>query len=177
MKRALLTGGVAILGFMLGHLTMLEMIPRTMMAGAMDRIAAISGGTNLFAYPPLADDQARRVVRPSPDLAYATCVLDLGDGPVRIDAPVPDSYWSLTLFDARTDVVAVMTNDDFTDEAVVWVTNGRQVTDEDGQVVDLGTQRGIALIRLFVPDRKTYPALRETIQTQAYCKSVDMDRA
>jgi uncharacterized membrane protein len=48
-----------------------------------------------------ADNQP--VERPSPDLSYSGGVFDLVKGPVLLDiAPVPDHYWSVSIFDART---------------------------------------------------------------------------
>ena len=52
----------------------------------------------------VADENARAIVRPSPDLLYAGCAFDLADGPLRIQATVPrDTYWSLSMFAANTD--------------------------------------------------------------------------
>lgn len=164
---------VGVVGLATGHFSTLELIPRIMMSGAMDRIAAGAGGTNVFSYPPLPDENARRVVRPGPDLAYAACVFDLSLGPLRITAPVPDQYWSLSIFDARTDVVGLIQGEDAAPNAVVWLAGPEHTVPSGERRIDPGSMRGIALIRILVPDRDTYPILRKEVQTRAQCKPSD----
>ena len=134
--------------------------PRLLMAAAARRLAA-TGGTNAFAHGPLATAASRAVVRPSPDLAYSSCVVDLSDGPVRVGVPpLPARYWSLSVFDARTDVAFVANNVERGGQpiAVVLARPG-QVVPPGSTVVTLKDDRAIALIRALVDDRAGFPAI------------------
>lgn len=68
----------------------------------LHRLAAIAGGPNRALHAPRADARARAVVRPSPDLLYTACVFDVSERPLRITAPVQDSYVSVSGFAADT---------------------------------------------------------------------------
>ncbi|MBK6511961.1 MAG: DUF1254 domain-containing protein [Haliea sp.] len=50
---------------------------------------AKQGGYNQLLVRPVPDETARTVVRPSPDLLYASCLYNLEDGPIVIEAPIP----------------------------------------------------------------------------------------
>ncbi len=134
--------------------------PRLLMAAAARRLAA-SGGTNAFAHSPLATSASRAVVRPSPDLAYSSCVVDLSGGPVRVAVPaLPARYWSLSVFDARTDVAFVANNVERRGAPIAIVlAKAGQATPPGSTVVTLEGNRAIALVRALVEDRAAFPAL------------------
>lgn len=134
--------------------------PRVLMRAALSRVEAL-GGVNVWRHPPMAGAAARTIVRPSPDLAYSSCVFDLNGGPVAIEvAPVPAPYWSLSIFDSRTDVAFVRNNRDSRGGPI------RIVLALAGQTVPAGLEpvrvdgpRGIALIRVLVESRDRYPLI------------------
>jgi len=79
---------------------------------AMRRLGE-AGPVNAFQHAPPTRAERQPVVRPSPDLLYSICVFDLSQGDVLIDVPpIPDHYWSVSVFDARTDVAAVRSDRD-----------------------------------------------------------------
>ncbi|QKS01765.1 DUF1254 domain-containing protein [Sphingomonas sp. CL5.1] len=137
----------------------LSRTPQMLMSAAVSRMAEL--GMNGFGHMPLATDKSRAVVRPSPDLAYSSCAFDLSKGPLAISvAPVPANYWSLSVFQANTDVAFIRNN----------VENGgksmRVVVAQEGQVVPAGAEvvrvkgaRGVALIRILVDDPARFPAI------------------
>ncbi|WP_375248575.1 DUF1254 domain-containing protein [Sphingomonas sp.] len=135
----------------------LRRTPYVLMSAAEKRLGKM-GGVNQMAHGPLADSASRAVVRPSPDLAYSTCVFDLSNGPVTVTAaPVPARYWSLSVFDARTDVAFVRNNVESQGAPI------RIVLIRDGQTAPPGTTavlvpggHGIALIRILVDDRARF---------------------
>ena len=92
------------------HLVAIWAVPRVIMRVVIERSAAIAGGPNKPHHPPAVDDKSRWVVLPSPDLRYSTCSLDLSQGPVVVSATPPESYFSLSVFDAVTDNVFVISN-------------------------------------------------------------------
>lgn len=134
------------------HQAALWAVPRVVMATAMERLSADTGA-NAATYPPRADADARAVVRPSPDLLYASCVFDLRDGPVRLRADIPDTYWSLSLYAADTDNFLVE-NDRTTGAKsvdLVLAPRGAQVALPAGaRLVESPSSRGVALVRTLV---------------------------
>ena len=138
----------------------LRRTPDVLMAAAERRLAKV-GGVNAVAHAPLATDASRAVVRPSPDLAYSTCVFDLSKGPVTVDvAPVPARYWSLSVFDARTDVAFVRNNVEAQGQPirVALVTPG-QAAPAGYQPVTVSGGHGVALVRVLVDDRAQFAAI------------------
>ncbi len=144
--------------------------PRLLMAAAFDRISA--GGVNRFTFTPLATDKSRAIVRPSPDLAYSSCPFDVAAGPLLIDVPpVPASYWSLSVFDAETNVAFVRNNVEAAGAPI------RAAVALAGQAVPAGYARvtvarpkGIALVRILVEDRGSFPAI-DAARRQASCRN------
>jgi uncharacterized membrane protein len=137
------------------------------------RRTAADTGFNKMRYNALATPENQPIVRPSPDLAYAACAYDLKDGPVEVTmAPVPGRYSSLSVFDARTDVVFVR-NDQQAKEKPFQIVIAR-----DGQPVPAGREivrvdydRGIALIRLLLNTPSEIKSL-EPLRRQSSCRQI-----
>lgn len=93
----------------LGHVATILAAPLVIMNQAINRLSGEGARINAFQFGPRTTQHSRGVVRPSPDLAYSTCVYDLTDGPILVEAaPSPDGgYASVSVFDARTDNIAV----------------------------------------------------------------------
>ena len=141
--------------------------PRLIMDRAIDKIGAV--GTNTMLHQGLPDHRSRTVVRPSPDLAYSTCVFDLAGGPVVIDARVPPGrYWSLSVFDRRTDNIFSV-NDS-------GVSGGRfrLVLSKDGRDGSLSVPggKGIALIRILVTDAEDLAGI-DALRRRSTCSATD----
>lgn len=116
-------------------------LPRLAMSTAMSRLEALGGEANQIIHVPATDETSRRVVRPSPDLLYSVCLLDLSDGPVRLRSADWGGYMSLSLFAANTDNVFSVNELQVDGNIDLTVSNG--ATGD----VDLGSMRGIAIIR------------------------------
>ena len=94
---------LALVVAVVAHALTVWLLPRVVMRIATGTMAAREG-FNHAVFPPRADETARAIVRPSPDLLYAGCAFDVASGPLRIQAVVPkDTYWSLSMFAANTD--------------------------------------------------------------------------
>lgn len=154
--------GPAVLGLIVAGATCyagLIFTPDVLMRAAIGRVS--EGGFGRFSHAPLADATSRRIVRPSPDLAYSSCPYDVSQGPLLIDAvPVAAPYWSLSIFDSRTDTVFVRNGGQAQGKPF------RVVIARDGQPVPAGYEavrvkgaRGIALVRILVADRASFPTL------------------
>jgi uncharacterized membrane protein len=137
------------------HLLAVRAIPWVLMRIAMNRIGALSG-INTPGFAPRADENARTIVRPSPDLIYSTCVFDVADGPLRITAEIPrDTYWSLSMFAANTDNFFKLNDREAKGGRVdvVLAKQGAAVAAPPGTlVVETPTFRGIVLTRTLVDD-------------------------
>jgi uncharacterized membrane protein len=111
------------------------------------------GDYNALSVNARPDETSRQVVRPSPDLLYASCIFNLEQGPLVIEAPVPERYWSMQFYQMNTDNFAGITNqrdEGYRVGTVVKVTligPGSKPGNYSGEVIQSPTQRGIMLIR------------------------------
>lgn len=110
-------------------------------------------GYNTLAISELPDEEFRTIVRPSPDLLYASCFYNLENGPVVIEAKIPSRYWSMQFYQMNTDNYAGITNqrgESYRIGSTVNVTLiGSDESPEafEGEVIQSPTQRGIMLLR------------------------------
>ncbi|WEK41821.1 MAG: DUF1254 domain-containing protein [Candidatus Sphingomonas colombiensis] len=166
--------GPIVLALVLGLITYyvtLSRTPQTLMAAAVSRLG--KGGMNSFTHAPLATSKSRAVVRPSPDLAYSTCPFDLSKGPLAVAvAAVPANYWSLSVFQANTDVAFIRNNIETGGKPVaVVVAQEGQAVPAGAEVVRVKGARGVALIRILVDDPARFPAI-ETARRAATCRII-----
>ena len=145
--------------------------PFALMRIAMRRIAA-GAPVNAFVHspPPRADRQL--VVRPSPDLLYSICVYDVSAGPVLVDVlPIARHYWSVSVFDARTDVAAVRSDRDTDGGPARLALLGHGQTAPAGyEPVALAYPRGVALIRVLASGEDDVQEV-EPLREQASCRA------
>lgn len=153
-----------------GYNVMLVEFPRLLMGFATGRISKAGGYNTMFASP-MATDKARAIVRPSPDLAYSSCPFDVSNGPVLVDVePVPAAYWSLSVFDARTDVAFVRNNIEADGRPIrVAIALAGQPVPDGMQAVRVADSSGIALVRILVQDRAQFPAI-DAARRKSSCK-------
>src|SRR6201986_2629562 len=86
------------------HIPTLLALPKLIMLRTMSAITRLVAA-NTMLYPPQPTSRSRGVVRPSPDLLYSICIYDLtaANGALRVSThDMPDTYWSVSLFDADT---------------------------------------------------------------------------
>lgn len=151
---------------------MLVATPRLLMTAALHRLEKIGGANRMF-FGPLPTAASRAIVRPSPDLAYASCPYDLGKGPLLIQvAPVPAPYWSLSVFDSRTNAAFVRNNRDSGGKTI------RVVLAQPGQSVPAGVEvirpegaRGVALMRILVERRDPFASL-DRARRASFCRTL-----
>ena len=154
------------------HVATVWALPSVIMSKVVDRIGG-HAEVNHFIEPPLATDKARTVVRPSPDLAYSVCVLDLSRGPVRIHVPLTPPYTSIALYSGTTDNYFVRNDRDTGGKPldVIVVAPGAKMpggVPEGTNVVTAPTVKGLALVRRAVEDAASFPAL-DRIRKTATC--------
>ena len=145
--------------------------PFALMRVAMNRLGA-RGSVNAFSHGPPTRAESQFVVRPSPDLLYSTCVFDRSSGPVLVDVlAIPDHYWSVSVFDARTDVAAVRSDRDTggAPARLALVAPGAPAP-AGYQPVALAHARGIVLIRILVAGEDDYHAV-DPLRQMASCRA------
>ena len=129
---------------------------------------------NTVYHSPRVTAMSRQVVRPSPDLLYSICSYDVSEAPLRITAPVPDTYWSLSFFASNTDNFFVINDRQVQSKAVSVVLvgpDGQAPAGVNARVVTSPTKRGVALFRTLVTDESRVAELIR-IQKQAGCESM-----
>lgn len=148
--------------------------PYMLMSAAMKKIGSANGNgrANVFGFSEMATADRQPIVRPSPDLVYSSCVFNLSQGPVLVDvAPVPGKYWSVSIFDARTDVAAVRSDRDTgAKPARLALVREGQVAPEGYEVVKLDHDKGIALIRILLSDPAEYAEV-DAIRRKSTCQA------
>jgi len=144
--------------------------PYVLMSAAMKRIGQ-DGPVNVFRYGDMATADRQPIVRPSPDLSYSTCVFDLSKGPVLVDVPpVPGRYWSVSIFDARTDVAAVRSDRDTGGKpARLALLREGQKAPAGYEAVPLGYDKGLALIRILLSSPSDFAEV-DAIRRTATCR-------
>ncbi|MEM8694515.1 MAG: DUF1254 domain-containing protein [Pseudomonadota bacterium] len=164
-----LVAGIA----MLVYWTAIAMIPSTLMSMAMGRLEQ-NAPVNAMGHAPLSTAERRIIVRPSPDLAYSTCLFDVTDGPVEISVePIDAPYWSLSVFDAETDVAFIRNDREAGGAAfrIALVKEG-QAAPQGVEAVRVSSDRGLALLRILVPERDAFAAIDAARRTSR-CGAVE----
>jgi uncharacterized membrane protein len=138
------------------HVASVMLLPHIIMNRTMGAIAHRTG-VNKMSHAPQPTAAARGVVRPSPDLLYSTCIYDLdaAGGALRVHASgMPDTYWSVSLFDNETDNFYVVNDRQAKDGAVDFliIAPGAFVDGTRLPVVVAPTKRGIVLFRTLIDD-------------------------
>lgn len=146
--------------------------PYALMYAALQKIGDRTQ-PNRFAFSPMSTADNQPIVRPSPDLSYSTCVFDVSNGPVLVDvAPVPGRYWSVSIFDARTDVAAVRSDRDTKGKpARLALVKKGQTAPKGYEPVVVKYDRGLALIRILLATSDEFPAI-DAIRRKSTCRQI-----
>lgn len=134
-------------GLVAVHLVVLNALPGYIMSKARARFVESGLPVHHWQMSPRVTPQTQTIVRPSPDLAYAICLIDLSGGPVVLNVPAWPDYGSLSVFDANTDNVFAGSLD-----ARVPGTPGvrRVIIAQAGQAVDAAA--GTDVVRVKKPE-------------------------
>ena len=142
----------------LGHMATLWAMPRVIMRTVMGKMSDDGAKLNQFTFGDRTTQASRRVVRPSPDLAYSQCVYDLSGGALLVTAaPSPNQgYVSLSVFDARTDNIAVFDTTQYPQGISFVLAREGQVVPAGAQVVRARFDRGVILDRRLAPSAELF---------------------
>lgn len=145
VKLALLFAAAAAVG----HVGLVMATPYALMKVVMKRASQDGKLINQFQFGPRTTKDSRGVVRPSPDLAYSTCIYDLAKGPVLVEAaPTPgQGYVSVSVFAANSDNVAVFDTTQLPQGVRFVLAREGQKTPAEEKVVISPSNKGIVLDR------------------------------
>ena len=136
----------------LGQYALAMLVPHLVMERLYQKIAEASE-PNQLNLTPRPDENSRWVVRPSPDLLYASCLYNLERGPVLISAPVPERYWSMQFYQMNTDNFAGISNQREqrfrvgTRVEVTLIGPDADPAEYSDEVIQSPTTRGVMLLR------------------------------
>jgi uncharacterized membrane protein len=137
------------------HWTAVAFAPDVIMGRVMSAVGARN--TNAIAHTERPTAAARRIVKPSPDLLYSTCVFDVTRRPLKITTAAPaGTYWSVAFYAANTDNFFVLNDSAAKGRPATIVLMGQDQTippqPEGTRVVTAPTPRGIVLFRTLIDD-------------------------
>lgn len=133
------------------------------------KIAAVGPGESLL-------------VEPSPDISYAFCRFDISEKPVRISAPIPDSYWSVSIYsDTGENLRTYNDSQTGTRQLLLIIEDAEASMENGGEILDLPegsltfkspVRNGLVMLRGFIPDRSQRRIVESTIAS-ATCEPVE----
>lgn len=151
-------------GFAAAHFIVLNALPGQIMSKARERMTGTGIRVHQWQMSPRVTPQTQTIVRPSPDLAYAICLIDLSEGPVRLSVPTWPEYGSLSIFDASTDNIYAGSLDARIPGApgtrTVFIQMEGQSVElpDDADLVTVNNPEALALIRRLAPSQGLYDA-------------------
>ena len=152
------------------HVVALLLVPRAMFTSVVGKPFG-SAGANQLGHRELPKP-GMIAWGPSPDLLYSKCLYDVSAGPVRVTAPVPESYWSMSVYAANTDLVAVVNDRELPEHRLdaVFALEG-QATPAGVRVIRVPSARGVALFRTLVSEPAQEAPL-DALRRQGLCERV-----
>lgn len=153
-----------LIGFAAAHFLTLNTLPGRIMSKAREAMVERGLPLHHWQMSPRVTPETQTIVRPSPDLAYAICLVDVSKAPVLITVPTWPEYGSLSIFDARTDNVYAGSLDarlpNATGERRIVVALAGQDLSRfgDAEQVVVSKPEALALIRRLAPTQALYDA-------------------
>ena len=173
--------GLFLVSALVAHFWMLGRIPSTVMSTARVMFAENGAVEHTWNASERVTPETQRIVRPSPDLAYALCLLDVSNGPVEISAPAWDRYGSLSVFNERTDNIFVTSLDSSKDAArrvIVgpkgYVPSPEIALNGEAPPILVIDGEGVALIRRLAPNDALHEAAQSLVD-QSVCAPLSAD--
>ncbi len=102
-----------------------------------------------FSFTGLVDPNDATVITPQATVDYGYCWFSLSEGPAIVRTPTYDKFFSVSVFDMRHNVPAVVVAPK---RPIVIVRPGQEVPPGDHEVVTLETDQGLVFTRMVVVD-------------------------
>jgi uncharacterized membrane protein len=156
------------------HMGSVLTIPRLVMWRATGLMAR-NTGFNTMSHTVRATWQSRTIVRPSPDLLYSSCPYDLSAAGAALHvhaSGMPDTYWSVSVFDASTDNIYVLNDRQAKNGSVDFVLVGPNtgILNDGPRQVWSPTTHGVVLFRTLVDDETRFAEI-DAGRKHAACES------
>jgi hypothetical protein len=103
----------------------------------------------VFTFTGLVDPREDTVITPQATVDYGYCWFSLSDGPAVVDTPEYDRFFSVSVFDMRHNVPAVVVHPG---KPILLIRPGQVIPDGDFEVVELETDQGLVFTRMVVVD-------------------------
>jgi uncharacterized membrane protein len=168
VRRALAFALGIALGAAVVHVAAIAALPRVIMSRVF-QVFSTTAPPNEFVHPPLATDESRTVVRPSPDLAYSSAVFDVSERPLLVSVPLSAPYTSLSGFAANTDNFFALNDQNAGSDPieVVIIGPGTERSGLEGRrVIESPSDRGVLLVRRVVPSAESFAGI-DALRQQA----------
>jgi uncharacterized membrane protein len=154
----------AIGGLLLGgiiHIAIILLVPSYSTRDAWTSVGRF-GDDNQFHLLPRAEPGTEALPYLDPGMAHAVCRFALGKGPVRMRAALPETFWSLAVFDRRGRNIYSLNDRSAENSALdLLVATSVQVAElkqqprehlESSIVIENPGNNGFALLRVFIAD-------------------------
>ncbi len=153
------------------HLAVVLFTPDISMASLIGRITAATAVNRMVVLEP--EETATLVHEINPDLAYAVCPYDIADNDLQITLEIPDTYWSISIYNERGDniytlndrqagasylVLRLVQKASASDETLV-----PSLTEGNAVVVRTSSLRGVIMLRAMVPNGAYRQRIRDTL--------------
>ncbi|MGA9277739.1 DUF1214 domain-containing protein [Ilumatobacter sp.] len=102
-----------------------------------------------FSFTGLVDPSDSTVITPQATVDYGYSWFSLSDGPAIVRTPSYARFFSVSVFDMRHNVPAVIANPT---RPILLIRPGQEVPDGDHEIVELETDQGLVLTRMVVVD-------------------------
>ncbi|MEX0330262.1 MAG: DUF1214 domain-containing protein [Puniceicoccaceae bacterium] len=104
-----------------------------------------------FQFTGLVDPEEGTVVTPQATVNYGYNWFSVSDGPAVIRTPRYDKFFSISIFDMKHNVPAVIVDPE---KPILINRPGQIIPDGDYHIVDLETDQGLVLVRMLVVDNE-----------------------
>jgi uncharacterized membrane protein len=164
-------------GLLLGgiiHIAIVFMVPYYAGNDAWTQMSRF-GRDGMFHLLPMPEPGAEPVAALDPRMEQAVCRFTLANGPLRVQASLPDEFWSVAVFDRRgrniyslTDRAVERAKLDVAILTSVQMAQLRQNPPESLEtaiVLELPIQSGFVLLRAFVPDDSMLPSVTNALSS------------
>ncbi len=140
-----------------------------------DTVAELMSATKLNTLTVLDDEKKlKAVLRGVPtDMAFALCPYDISEKPIAISAPLPGTYWSISIFEPSGRNIYTLNDTQVgTDHfaAVIMQGEAKTAAVEDtskreggGIVIHTKEPNGVVVIRAFIADRASRKSAHDAL--------------
>lgn len=146
------------------HYLIIVFIPQLKMAFIRRRVIKLSGGVNKVLIGPKVTPEVK-LVRVNPDMFFSLIPYDLSRGPVLISTPVPNFYFSLSIYGSNTDNFYVINGTQVTKPNLDFILTKLDFEGNNwAEIVKSPSNTGLILLRYFVDNVESCDVFRNQLR-------------